>query len=121
MLADKASPPKQPDLVEYHIGLCQMKLDQPAEAARAWEECLRTSTGDPGLAAALGLAGLRLLKDHNPQAALEAYNRAVRDMAAPSDWRNSLVSLAHVREEFESGCHILRQTGQHSFAIQLAH
>jgi hypothetical protein len=120
MLDDKAAPPKQPDLIEYHIGLCQMKLDQPAEAAGAWEECLRTSTGDPAPAAALGLAGLRLLKDHNPQAALEAYHRAVKDVAAPSDWRNSLVTLSHLREEFESGCHILRETGQYSFAIQLA-
>jgi tetratricopeptide (TPR) repeat protein len=120
VLDDKSSPPKQPDLVLYHLGLCHGKLDQPAQAAQVWEECLRTSPGDAGPAAALGLAGLRLLKDHNAQSALEGYQRAVKDVSGPSQWRNGLVSLARVREEFESGCHILRETGQYSSAMQLA-
>ena len=119
-LADPAAPPKQPDQVYYHLGLCYRKLDQSEEASKAWQECLRISQGDAGPAAALGLAGLRLLRDHNPSAALEAYTRALRDVSGPSTWRNSFVSLAKVREELESGCHILRETGQYAFAIQLA-
>jgi hypothetical protein len=119
--SDKAAPAKRPELVLYHIGLCHRTLDEVGEAAKAWEECLRGAAGsDAGPAAALGLAGLRLLKNHNPQAALEDYSRAVRDVNGPGDWQNSLVSLNSVREEIESGCHILRETHAYSFAIQLA-
>jgi TolA-binding protein len=119
-LADVDAPPKHLDEVYYHLGLCHRKLDHSQEASKAWQECLRISQRDTGPAAAVGLAGLLLLRDHNPSAALEAYARALRDVSDPSSWRNSLVPLANVREELESGCHILRETGQYAVAIQLA-
>src|SRR5439155_19098540 len=38
----------------------------------------------------------------------------------PTDWHNSIVTLSRLREEFESGCHILRESGHYSSAVQLA-
>jgi tetratricopeptide (TPR) repeat protein len=72
----------------YNLGVCYRHLERPTDAARAWEQVLSQSHGDEAPAAALGLAELRLVES-NPQPALEAFARAVRDVKSPEEWKNS--------------------------------
>src|SRR5262249_16995110 len=67
---------------------------------------------------ALGLAELRL-PEHSA-AALEAFERALRDVKGPADWKNSLVDLEHARALFENGCAAYRAAGDCERSLQLA-
>jgi tetratricopeptide (TPR) repeat protein len=108
-----------PGLALYNLGVCYRRLDQPRDAARVWERVLDQDPGDLAPAAALGLAELRLAEP-NPQAALDAFARAVRDTCSPDDWKNTRVDLARAREAFERGCALLQACGQPDLAVQLA-
>jgi hypothetical protein len=119
-LADRRSPPRDRHVVLYHLGLCLRNTDQKAEAAPAWEECVRLNApGDEVPAAALGLAELRARGDA-PAAALEPFERAVRDVKAPADWVNALVTLERARDAFELGCRACREAEAHEPAVRLA-
>ncbi len=102
----------------YALGLCYTKLKQNAKAAPIWEECQKAG-GEEGQAASLQAAELRLSGD-DPSAALEAFAAAVRQLASPSDYHNSLIDLAEARNRFESACQRYRQKGLYEPALQLA-
>src|SRR5262249_39093229 len=103
----------------YNLGVCYWNLERPADAARAWEQVLSQGHGDEGPAAALGLAELRLVES-NPQTALEAFARAVRDVKGPEEWNNSFWDLARTRELFQRGCLVFHATGRYELSMHLA-
>jgi len=104
--------------VLYALGLCYRRLDQQLQAQDAWDEA-RKQGGEEGQAAALGLAELRLRNGTIP-AALEAFEAAVVGLAAPADYRNSLIELTEARGIFEAGCRWYLQNGNYEAALQLA-
>ncbi len=118
-LADRLRPPADPGEVRYQLGLCYRRLEQLADAARAWGEGSRTGKGEPAAAAALGLAEV-MLAEGNPVGAVEAFERAARDVHRPEDWKNGLVDLAQARALFERGCEQLRKNGDFEPAVALA-
>jgi tetratricopeptide (TPR) repeat protein len=118
---DSRVPPPDRAAVLYHRGLCLRNdgahLD---EALAAWNECLALDgAGDEGPAAALGMAELRQRGGHFDETAT-AFERALRDVKAPGDWRNALVSLAQARETFEAGCKAARTAGAFEASARLA-
>lgn len=120
VLADRAAPPAEPARALYFLGLCYRHLDRPDEAARAWEkDGLWKNGSDEGTAAALGLAWARL-QLHRPDAALEAFEKAVQRVQTPAEWVNALLPLAQARAAFEQGCQLLRDGGEYLRAIDLA-
>src|SRR5579885_382862 len=119
-LADRNEPPARPAGILYLLGVCCQKLEQPEEAARLWSDCAaRPDAGDEGAAAALALAELRLHSKESA-AALEAFERALRGVQSPADWRNPLVSLARARAVFEHGCLAYRMIGSYENSTRLA-
>ncbi len=108
----------EPGRTLYYLGVCYRKLDQPEKALKVWEEC-RQRNADEGRAAALEVAQLRLRGDQ-PALALEAFSSALRGVATPADYRNSLIDLAEARNRFETGCQVYRQIGAYEAAQQLA-
>lgn len=107
-----------PGRILYNLGLCYKKTDQPGPALKVWEEC-RLRGGDEAQAAALEVALLRLRGEH-PATALEAYTSALRGVAAPADYHNSIIDLSEARNRFEAGCQIYRQLGAYEPAQLLA-
>ena len=59
LLGDARERPADAPVVLYNLGLCFAHLDQPHEAAVAWEECIKEGKGDEAAAAGLSLAELR--------------------------------------------------------------
>ncbi|HXG08165.1 MAG TPA: tetratricopeptide repeat protein [Gemmataceae bacterium] len=119
VVADRRQVPRELGWALYYLGVCCRQLDQPEDAARAWAECAgRADGGDEAVAAALGLAELRLAE--NSPAALEAFERALRDIKGPADWRNPLVDLDQARTLFERGCAAYREAGDFERSMQLA-
>lgn len=119
MLADPQLTPREPGWALYYLGVCYRHLDILEEAVRAWTTCAgRADGGDEAVAAALGLAELHLA-DH-AAAALEAFERAVRDIHTSADWQNTLLDLTQARAFFERGCEIYREAGDFERAIRLA-
>lgn len=106
--------------LNYFLGVCYQHLERPRDAERTWEQALPGAGDEEGSALALGLADLRLL-GNNPLSALESFERAVRAVKTPEDWRNPLINLDHARQLFERGCLIYRETGRYDQSIQLAH
>jgi tetratricopeptide (TPR) repeat protein len=102
----------------YFLGLCYRRLDRKHEAIRVWERLL-TDESESGQAAALGLAELRLVGP-DPSSAMECYDRALRNVKAPADYRNRLVALAEARRAIESGCQWYLRAGDFEHAQQLA-
>src|SRR5262249_49094892 len=81
-LDDRRVTPREPGWTLYYLGVCHRQLDQREDAIRAWTLCAgRADAGEEGVAAALGLAELRL-PEHSA-AALEAFERALRDVKGP--------------------------------------
>jgi hypothetical protein len=117
---DAKSPPRDPDTVLYHLGLCEASAGHRDEAARAWDDCLRRDgPGEEGPAAAVRVAELRL-RDGQFEPALAALERAVRDVTQPGGWHNSLVTEAAAREVFEAGCRKAAAAGAFEMALRLA-
>jgi TolA-binding protein len=120
ILDDPRSPPRDRQVVLFHLGRCLRRVGQDNEAAQAWEECLRLDVaGDEVPAAALGLAELRL-QQQKMLPAFQAFEKAVRDVKSPSDWHNELVSLKEARDIFETGCRVAREEARDEFPIRLA-
>jgi tetratricopeptide (TPR) repeat protein len=120
ILDDRQSPPRDRHVVLYRLGVCHQRSEQYAEAARAWEECMRlTVAGDEVVAAALGLANIRL-HAKKPADALPAFQRIVREVSKPGDWRNSLASLERVRNSFEAAYRLACEEAACDLAVNLA-
>lgn len=116
---DARLPMREPGWTLYFLGVCYRQLEQLEEAARVWEQCARrVDGGDEAVAAALGLAELRLL-DEAPDA-LAGFERAVQGVESPADWRNSLVDLEKARALFERGLAVYREAGDAERGMQLA-
>jgi tetratricopeptide (TPR) repeat protein len=117
--------------VYYNLGLCYYKLDQPQEAADEWQKCVRLARGDEGPAAAMVLAGLRLLeaapdKALSPDkaveaglAALEALNKAVEGITSAERWHNPLLDLARARDVFERAIDTFKRLGRYDLALKV--
>lgn len=118
ILNDKRQPPPQPGLVLYRLGVCYRRIDQLADAAHAWGDCLQRGEKDSAVAAALGLAEVQLVQAD--AAAVETFARAVRDIRRPEDWKNTLVGLKQARAAFEAGCQVCRQRGDFERSLRLA-
>jgi tetratricopeptide (TPR) repeat protein len=103
----------------YHLGNCLVELEQVAEAERVWEQSQAAASADEAPALALRLAELRLASDA-PALAVPEFERAVRDIKTPADWRTPLIGLDKVRELFERGGQVLCQAGQFEASMQLA-
>jgi tetratricopeptide (TPR) repeat protein len=103
----------------YHLGNCLVELEQVAEAEHVWEQSQAAASADEAPALALRLAELRLASDV-PALAVPEFERAVRDIKTPADWRTPLIGLDKVRELFERGGQVLCQAGQFEASMQLA-
>jgi Tfp pilus assembly protein PilF len=108
----------EPSHVFYSLGLCYKNLGQKGKAARAWEEAMKLG-GEEGQAAALRLADLRLRGDNVP-AAFEAFEVGLHGVTSPTEYRNTLFTLADARNLFEEGCRWYRQMGQYEASQHLA-
>jgi tetratricopeptide (TPR) repeat protein len=118
VLADPREPPREAGQVLYKLGVCRFRLDQTAEAERAWEAVLPHG-GEEAQAAALRLAPLRL--DGNARAtALELYDRALRGVNRPGEYGNAYVGLDEARQVLEAGCKTLRDANDWPGAHRLA-
>lgn len=79
----------------YDLGRCYERIDQPGEAVRAWEQCLKQGQGEEAVAAAVGLAGYALDRDEHDRA-FEYLCRSLEGVCKPEDWKNSLVDRKQV-------------------------
>jgi tetratricopeptide (TPR) repeat protein len=116
-LADGREALPGPGAVLYHLGLCYQRLEQPPEAAAAWEECLRDK-GPAARAAAVALAELRI-QEGQPEAGVELLAGAVEGLKRPEDWANPLLDLTAAREAFERVAAALRGAGLLDLAVRL--
>jgi tetratricopeptide (TPR) repeat protein len=117
-LADAHEPPTGPGAVLYHLGLCYQRLEQPPEAAAAWEECVR-GKGPAARAAALALAELRV-QGGQAEKGVELLAGAVEGLKRPADWANPLLEVGPAREAFERIATALRDEGRFDLAVRLA-
>src|SRR5262249_13805240 len=77
-----------------------------------------SSSQEAATAAALGLADV-LLAEADP-AAVDALQRAVRDLHHPTDWKNSFVCLKKAHAIFEHGCTAYRDKGDFEHVVRVA-
>jgi tetratricopeptide (TPR) repeat protein len=117
VLADRPRP-QDKGRVRYALGLCYRKLGRWADADRHWEAALQDE-GDEVQAAALRLAELRLETERRTTAP-ELYERALRTVARPSDYRNALIDLTEARTLLEAGRRSFSEAGEHERAYRLA-
>jgi tetratricopeptide (TPR) repeat protein len=117
-LADSRAPVPEPARIYYNLGLCYQKLDQPKDAANAWQECVKLASGEEGPAAALVLAELHLLENAHERA-LDALTTAVAKVRSPSDWHNPLTRKRKALEIFERASDSFRKAGRHELASKL--
>jgi tetratricopeptide (TPR) repeat protein len=118
-LNDKRQPPEDPATILYQLGLCQFRLEQPGDAAAAWEKCVRAGKPEPAQAASLGLAEVRLGAANLP-GALEAFEASLKNIKHPQDWKNRFVALKKAQEVFERGCKLTRERGDFERSVKLA-
>jgi tetratricopeptide (TPR) repeat protein len=105
--------------IRYHIGLCYRQLDQPLNAAPAWEESLRDGSGDEPAAAAAGLAELHVQEGKDGKA-LERMELALRGVHKPDEWDNKLLDRGKLCELCERCCQTARQANKFELALKLA-
>jgi tetratricopeptide (TPR) repeat protein len=117
-LADVRAVVPEPARVYYDLGVCFRHLDQPQEAGREWQECLKRARGPEGPAAALALAELSL-REPEHEKTLQLLARAVAAVTKPAEWSNPLVRLARVQEVFERAADAFRQAGHFDLALRL--
>lgn len=108
------SQPERVDIL-YHLGLCQKHLGQTDAATRSWQECCRSTKGEHGQAAAVGLADL-FLQAGQPDKALPLLTLAVKETTGPEGWTNRLINLPKLREVFDRAAQVIRQTGKFELA-----
>src|SRR5262249_6740092 len=80
----------------YRLGRCYAQDQRIKEAVGAWEQALALG-GDEAQAAALRLAELKLDADARADA-VEALAAALKPVAGPDDYRNTLVPLQDARQ-----------------------
>jgi TolA-binding protein len=119
LLDDKNLVPPNVNDIRYQLGVCYQRLKQPEEAARLWEECVRSPGGDEVAAAALALAEVRL-QGPKPESALEALTLALQPVKGPGDWHNTLVGVEKARSVFETAVQTYRQAGKADLALTAA-
>lgn len=118
-LKDSHEPAAERTEALYLFGICHRRLDQPEEAAKAWEECVRTGgTSAPAVAAAVQLADVRLDRKEYPEA-LDLLAGAVSRVHKPADWNNPYADVARVTDVFEKAAKTFREAGQFELALKL--
>jgi tetratricopeptide (TPR) repeat protein len=121
VLADTRTSIPEPAKVYYNLGVCYERLDQPQDAAQAWQKCFQLARGAEGAAAAIVFARLRLL-DPAPdkaQEALEALNKAVEDVPSPKHWNNPLLDLKRAQGVYERAVSVFRQSHRYDLALKV--
>jgi tetratricopeptide (TPR) repeat protein len=116
-LADGREPLAGAGAVLYHLGLCYQRLEQPPEAAAAWEECLG-GKGPAARAAAVALSELRV-QEGQLDKGVGLLGDAVEGLRGPEGWANSVLELAGAREAFERVTVALRGAGRFDLAVRL--
>jgi tetratricopeptide (TPR) repeat protein len=106
----------QPALLYYHLGLCYRQLEQPAEAASAWQECIKLGDGPEAQVSAVHLADL--VDPSNAERSVEAVRKALASVKTVGDWTNPYLDLAGVRAGLEHISQGLRQAGRFDLALQ---
>ncbi len=117
MLKDSQHPVPDPGRTKYYLGLCYRHLNQPRDAARLWESTL-AEDAESSQAAALAMAELVIIGP-NPTQSLEWFERALREIRVPADYRNRLVDVAEVRRLVEAGTQSLIKVGEFARARRL--
>jgi tetratricopeptide (TPR) repeat protein len=103
--------------VYFNLGVCWRQLEQPAEAARAWSECVRLSEGPEGQVASLYLADL--IDPADAERSLKAARKAMEPVKTASEWNNPILKLEDVRTLLEHVSQGLRQAGRFDLALQM--
>ncbi|MFO0875913.1 MAG: tetratricopeptide repeat protein [Gemmataceae bacterium] len=114
-LADSRAPVSDPASIYFNLGLCYRNLEQPQEAAKAWQECVRLARGSEGVAAALVLAELRL-NEQALEPALEVLTLVAARLGKPAESKATPQDLTRAREVFERALTIFRQASRHDLA-----
>ncbi|MFM7152152.1 MAG: tetratricopeptide repeat protein, partial [Gemmataceae bacterium] len=117
-LADSRVPPADQSTIYFNLGLCYRNLEQPQEAARAWQECLKPGGGPESQAAAFYLGELRLHEQAYEQA-VHLLSESVANVGKPLVWKNPIVSLQNARDLFEKALKQLRQVARYDLADKL--
>jgi tetratricopeptide (TPR) repeat protein len=118
-LADRAHPPREPGKVKYALGLCYYQLQRWDDADRTWEAALLYD-GDELQASALRLAELRLETAVKRATVPGLYEKALKPVAQPADYRNALIDLAEARAFVETGWRTFHEAQEHEPAYRLA-
>ena len=118
ILKDRPRDAAEPGRCLYYLGVCYRWLDRTKDAERVWEKALRYDF-ETAQAAALGLADLRL-KSSNPAAALECFERFLKDVTSAERFHNTLVNLKEARALFEAGWQQYFQAADYERAQTLA-
>lgn len=96
--SDRNEPAENLGRIYLDLGLCYFKQQQPDEAIREWEQCLKGGPGPEQRAAAYHLADLHLHGPGGPEKALESLAGALAGAPAPADWKDELVELTRLSE-----------------------
>lgn len=107
--ADTREPRTNRARIYFNLGYCYRRLDQPADAVRAWEDCLQSGKGPEQQAAGVLLAELQL-QEKAGEKALETFTGCLRDVTQPGDWKNDLMSISRPVELSERAIATLGQT-----------
>jgi tetratricopeptide (TPR) repeat protein len=118
ILADSRVPVPEPAWVYYNLGLCYRELDQPKDAANAWQECVKLASGEESQAAAMVLVELRLLENAHERA-LDELTRAVAKVHSPADWHNQFMPKRRAIPIFERAGEAFRKAGRYELASKL--
>jgi tetratricopeptide (TPR) repeat protein len=119
-LADPREPVPDRATALYLLGVCQRHLDQPDQALRAWDECVKAAADGPeGVAAAVQLAELRLeRKEYAP--ALDLLAAAAGRVKDPAKWDNPHLDRDRAVAAFDKAEQAFRDAGQFELALRLA-
>jgi len=117
-LGDPRDPLLDANLVRYHLGVCLRHMDQDAEAAQVWQECLQNKEGEAVPAAALALADLQLQKGQLERT-LELMTLALQTVHKPEDWTCTLIDRTMACDLFEKALQAMRKAGRFEMAVQL--
>jgi hypothetical protein len=119
VLDEKRVPLTEAGGVLYNLGVCCRHLEQNGPAAEAWNECMQRTHGEEARAAALALAELRLQEAQSDKA-IALLAESVANVRKAEDWKNSLVTLANVRELFEQAMTAYRKAKRFDLAVHTA-
>jgi tetratricopeptide (TPR) repeat protein len=119
-LAEGQVPEAELPRIRYDLGLCYRQNNQPVEAIRVWEQCVKTD-GPEARAAGVGLAELYLLRreEGEPGKARAALEQALTGVQRLEDWKNRYLDGPKVLETCERGIQTLAQSGRHEQALEL--